>query len=104
MSELKRTPLLPSEDAREAALFFVVSALCFLAALTGLATRAAYGAAESWAGQVQGEITIRMSEAGEADATRLAEALANLEGVLSAKPTFAPYQETTTPLEMSSAH
>lgn len=86
MSELKRTPLLPSEDAREAALFFVVSALCFLAALTGLATRAAYGAAESWAGQVQGEITIRMSEAGEADATRLAEALARLEGVLSAKP------------------
>ena len=86
MAELTRSPLLPSEDAREAALFFVVSALCFLAALTGLATRAAYGAAESWAGQVQGEMTVRMSEVGEADAKRLAEALAKLDGVISAKP------------------
>ncbi len=86
MAELTRSPLLPSEDAREAALFFVVSALCFLAALTGLATRAAYGAAESWAGQVQGEMTVRMSEVGEADAKRLAEELAKLDGVISAKP------------------
>jgi cell division transport system permease protein len=33
--------LLPKEDAREAALFFVVCALCFLAALSGLVARAA---------------------------------------------------------------
>lgn len=86
MSDLARSPLLPSQDAREAALFFVVSALCFLAALTGLATRAAYGAAESWAGQVQGEMTIRVSEAGEADVTRFADALTRLDGVLLAEP------------------
>ncbi len=86
MVDMKRTPLLPSEDAREAALFFVVAALCFLAALTGLATRAAYGAAESWAGQVRGEMSVRMSNAGEADAVRLSDALAGLEGVISSTP------------------
>lgn len=86
MNDGKRAPLLPSEDAREAALFFVVAALCFLAALTGLATRAAYGAAESWAGQVQGEMTIRLEAGGPADALRLAEAILTLEGIKSAEP------------------
>ena len=32
----RETPLLPVSDAREAALFFVVGALCFLAALAAL--------------------------------------------------------------------
>lgn len=82
MSDLTRSPLLPSEDAREAALFFVVAALCFLAALTGLATRAAYSAAESWAGQVRGEMTVRLDDASDADVGRLARALADVSGVL----------------------
>ncbi|MAP94406.1 MAG: cell division protein FtsX [Ponticaulis sp.] len=84
MAEARRTPLLPREDAREAALFFVVAALCFLAALTGLATRAAYGAAETWAGQVQGEITIRLLEGGDTAATSLATMLEELPGIQSA--------------------
>lgn len=53
-------PLLPKEDAREAALFFVVCALCFLAALSGLVARAAYSAADSWTDRVTGQITIRV--------------------------------------------
>src|SRR5262249_30168540 len=53
-------PLLPREDAREAALFFVVSALCFLAALSGLVARSAYDAANTWTDQVTGQITIRI--------------------------------------------
>ena len=35
----KETPLLPLEDAREMALFFVVGALCFLAALATLSAK-----------------------------------------------------------------
>lgn len=86
MADKHRSPLLPSEDAREAALFFVVAALCFLASLTGLATRAAYGAAESWVGQVQGEMIVRMEEASETDAQHFADVLSGLEGILSAVP------------------
>lgn len=86
MAQAKRSPLLPKEDAREAALFFVVAALCFLAALTGLATRAAYGAAESWAGQVQGEVTIRLLEGGEETSQSLANLMMELPGVQNAEP------------------
>lgn len=86
MADFKRTPLLPSEDAREAALFFVVAALCFLASLTGLATRAAYGAAESWVGQVQGELVVRMDEATEEDAANFAELLLGIRGISAAEP------------------
>ena len=85
MSERRRSPLLPDEDAREAALFFVVAALCFLAALTGLATRAAYGAAQSWAGQVQGEVTLRLLNGGEEEAKLLASQLQALAGVQTAE-------------------
>ena len=53
-------PLLPKEDAREAALFFVVCALCFLAALSGLVARSTYSAAGEWTDQVTGQITIRV--------------------------------------------
>ena len=53
-------PLLPKEDAREAALFFVVCALCFLAAFSGLVSRAAYAAAGQWTSEVTGQITIRV--------------------------------------------
>ena len=86
MYDTKRSPLLPREDAREAALFFVVAALCFLAALTGLATRAAYGAAESWAGQIQGEVTVRLLEGSAEDADGLAALLEGLSGVRRATP------------------
>ncbi len=58
-------PLLPREDAREAALFFVVSALCFLAALAGLTSRSAYAAADSWTSEVTGQITIRIHDGDE---------------------------------------
>lgn len=54
------SPLLPKEDAREAALFFVVCALCFLAALSGLVSRSAYAAADAWTNDVTGQITIRV--------------------------------------------
>lgn len=54
------SPLLPKEDAREAALFFVVCALCFLAALAGLVSRSAYAAADTWTDRVTGQITIRV--------------------------------------------
>jgi len=54
------SPLLPREDAREAALFFVVCALCFLAALSGLVSRSAYAAADAWTNDVTGQITIRV--------------------------------------------
>lgn len=52
------SPLLPSEDAREASLFFVIAALCFLGALAGLVSRAAYGAAQAWTSEVEGELSI----------------------------------------------
>lgn len=58
-------PLLPREDAREAALFFVVSALCFLAALGGLTARSAYAAADDWTSEVTGQITIRIHDGAE---------------------------------------
>ncbi len=76
------TPLLPIEDAREAALFFVVSALCFLAALAALSARASYGAAVGWTSQVEGESTVRLrnvdSRAAE-DARRLIEETPGVE-------------------------
>ncbi|MEO0784090.1 MAG: FtsX-like permease family protein [Pseudomonadota bacterium] len=54
------TPLLPKQDAREAALFFVVSALCFLAALAALSARSSYDAARGWTAEVEGEMTVRL--------------------------------------------
>ena len=68
------TPLLPKEDAREAALFFVVCALCFLAALSGLVARSAYSAADEWTERVTGQITVRVR--GDDDATKRALAIA----------------------------
>ena len=69
-------PLLPKEDAREAALFFVVCALCFLAALSGLVARSAYSAADEWTNRVTGQITIRVrgDDAAAARAVALVKA------------------------------
>ncbi|HEY7798957.1 MAG TPA: cell division protein FtsX [Hyphomonadaceae bacterium] len=77
-------PLLPREDAREAALFFVVCALCFLAALSGLVARSAYAAADSWTAQVTGQITIRV-RGGDADTARAVGLTAATPGVLTAR-------------------
>lgn len=76
-------PLLPREDAREAALFFVVSALCFLAALAGLTSRSAYAAADSWTSEVTGQITIRIHD-GDETAQRALDIITDTPGVVSA--------------------
>lgn len=85
MAKVVRSPLLPHEDAREAALFFVVAALCFLAALTALATRAGYSAATTWAGQVQGEAMVRLVEGTPEDAARLVTSLEGKTGIEAAR-------------------
>lgn len=79
------SPLLPKEDAREAALFFVVCALCFLAALSGLVSRSAYAAADAWTTDVTGQITIRV----RGDDTALTQAVdiaKAVPGIASARP------------------
>jgi cell division transport system permease protein len=77
-------PLLPREDAREAALFFVVCALCFLATLSGLVARSAYAAADSWTAQVTGQITIRV-RGGDADTSRAVSLASTTPGILTAR-------------------
>jgi cell division transport system permease protein len=79
----RAAPLLPREDAREAALFFVVCALCFLAAFSGLVARAAYAAADAWTSEVAGEITIR-ERGTEADAQRAVAVVEQVQGIASA--------------------
>lgn len=79
----KTAPLLPREDAREAALFFVVAALCFLAALAGLAARSAYAAASDWTSEVTGEITIRV-RGDDAAVARAVTIVSGTEGITSA--------------------
>lgn len=86
MSRRARTaPLLPREDMREAALFFVVAALCFLAAIAGMTARSAYAAADAWTSQVAGQITVRIKGA-DADAQRALPAISQVQGVKSARP------------------
>ena len=82
MSE-KSVPLLPREDAREAALFFVVSALCFLAALAALSARAAWSAADAWTSEVTGQITIRVDD--EATRMEALEIIQNYPGIASVR-------------------
>jgi cell division transport system permease protein len=77
-------PLLPREDAREAALFFVVCALCFLAALAGLCARSAYAAADSWTDRVTGQITIRV-HGNDEDAARALQLVSGSPGVQTAR-------------------
>ncbi len=76
-------PLLPREDAREAALFFVVCALCFLAAFSGLVARAAYAAAGEWTSDVAGQITVRV-RGSDADTSRAVELVIATPGIASA--------------------
>lgn len=79
------SPLLPKEDAREAALFFVVCALCFLAALSGLVSRSAYAAADAWTTDVTGQITIRV-RGDDAALTRAVDIAKAVPGIASARP------------------
>jgi cell division transport system permease protein len=81
----RESSLLPLEDAREAALFFVVGALCFLAALAALSAKSTYGAARAWTAEVEGEFTVSLSGADAAAAGEAARLLAALEGVDSAR-------------------
>jgi cell division transport system permease protein len=74
------TPLLPREDAREAALFFVVVALCFLASLSGLVARSAYAAASTWTNEVTGQITVRV-HGDDLDARRAVEVIETVDGI-----------------------
>src|SRR5579871_4964151 len=75
--------LLPREDVRDAALFFVVAALCFLAALGGLCARSAYAAADDWTSRVTGEITVRV-RGDDAAAARAVEIIKATPGIAKA--------------------
>lgn len=79
------TPLLPTSDAREAALFFVVGALCFLAALAALTARGTYTAAQAWGAQIVGEVTVQLRDSDRRAAEDAAELVAGLDGVETAR-------------------
>ena len=81
----RENSLLPLEDAREAALFFVVGALCFLAALAALSAKSTYGAARAWTAEVEGEFTVSLSGADAVAANTAARLLAGVEGVTTAR-------------------
>ena len=79
------SPLLPASDAREAALFFVIGALCFLAALAALTTRGTYKAAEAWGAQIEGDITVVMRDTDRRTAEQAANRVENLANVFEAR-------------------
>ncbi len=81
----RQTPLLPAGDAREAALFFVVCALCFLAALAALSARASYGAARGWTAEVEGQLTIRLQGEDRRGAGEALDVVLATEGVEDAR-------------------
>lgn len=80
----KETPLLPVEDAREAALFFVVGALCFLAALATLSAKSTYGAARSWTAEVEGELTVTLPDVDRRGAEEARQLIEATDGVREA--------------------
>ncbi|KCZ50231.1 cell division protein FtsX [Hyphomonas pacifica] len=81
----RETPLLPVEDAREAALFFVVGALCFLAALATLSAKSTYGAARSWTAEVEGELTVSLPDVDRRAAEEARKLIAETDGVREAR-------------------
>jgi cell division transport system permease protein len=85
MKKSRESSLLPLEDAREAALFFVVGALCFLAALAALSAKSTYGAARAWTAEVEGEYTVSVSGVDSAGAAEAARLVAAINGVESAR-------------------
>ncbi|RAN36702.1 ABC transporter permease [Hyphomonas sp. GM-8P] len=80
----RETPLLPVEDAREAALFFVVAALCFLAALAALSAKSTYGAARAWTAEVEGELTVTLQDVDRRAAEDARKLIESTDGVASA--------------------
>lgn len=80
----RETPLLPVEDAREAALFFVVAALCFLAALAALSAKSTYGAARAWTAEVEGELTITLQDVDRRAAEDARKLIEKTDGVTAA--------------------
>lgn len=81
----RSTPLLPESDAREAALFFVVAALCFLAVLAALTARGTYTAAQAWSAQVEGEMTVRLTDTDRRGADAAASMISAMDGVTEAR-------------------
>ena len=81
----RESTLLPVADAREAALFFVIGALCFLAALAALTTRGTYKAAEAWGAQIEGDITVVMRDTDRRTAEQAADQTASLANVFEAR-------------------
>ncbi len=81
----RETPLLPISDAREAALFFVVGALCFLAALAALTTRGTYTAAKAWGAQIEGEVTVQLRSTDRRSAEAATHIVRDIAGVESAR-------------------
>ncbi|MEM0984983.1 MAG: cell division protein FtsX [Pseudomonadota bacterium] len=79
------TALLPMKDAREAALFFVVVALCFLAAVAALTLKSTYAAAETWTASVEGEYTIRLKDTDRRGAEEASDLIAGVNGVEAAR-------------------
>lgn len=81
----RETPLLPATDAREAALFFVIGALCFLAALAALTTRGTYKAAEAWGAQIEGDITVVMRDTDRRTAQTVTDRVSGFANVFEAR-------------------
>lgn len=81
----RETPLLPTTDAREAALFFVIGALCFLAALAALTTRGTYKAAEAWGAQIEGDITVVMRDTDRRTAQAVTDRVSGFANVFEAR-------------------
>ncbi|MEM8615958.1 MAG: cell division protein FtsX [Pseudomonadota bacterium] len=95
----RETPLLPISDAREAALFFVIGALCFLAALAALVSRGTYTAAAAWGAQIEGEVSVLLQNADRRSADAAAERLSSLANVFEAR--VLPREELEALLEPS---
>ena len=67
------------------ALFFVVGALCFLAALATLSAKSTYGAARSWTAEVEGELTVSLPDADRRGAEEARKLIEATEGVREAR-------------------
>ena len=85
LSRRPPAPLLPSEDARDGALVFVVTVLCFLACLALVSALSANRIAHGWRTELNGSATVVVrpgpSETPDAAAARAADALAGVRGV-----------------------
>jgi cell division transport system permease protein len=85
LSRRPPAPLLPSEDARDGALVFVVTILCFIACLALVSAMAANRTAHGWRTELKGSATVVVrpgpNETPDAAAARAADVLAGVRGV-----------------------